>query len=491
MLGLRGRSLTFRVTATVVALVVGACVLLTLISTSVVARHLTERLDDDVLGAQSRAVRALERPFGGGLGSFPSSPEPPDVRGAGGQEVGTVTAHLVRDDDDISGQARVVDEDGQGEELDARVIEALGDLDVKPGTVGTVDLPGLGQHRVVRSVFALTDSDAEVVVVSALPTASVDATIATLVRWSTLLGAGAAALAGLVAALVARRQLRPLREVAQTAHTVTATDLTSGEVDVPRVPAHLLAAGTEVGQVAQALDAVLGHVDEALEVRHRSEQQVRQFVADASHELRTPLATVRGYTDLALRFEADGELRVRSLEKVRTEAERMGGLVEDLLLLARLDQGRPLGSSEVDLTMLVLESVTDAQVTSPEHRWAMTLPDEPVTVTGDAARLHQVLTNLLSNASRHTPEGTRVETAVTRGASTVELTVTDDGPGIAPALLGEVFTRFTRGDSARTRAASGAGLGLSLARSIAQAHGGELDVESRPGRTCFRLTLPV
>lgn len=471
---MKRRSLTFRVTAAVVALVAAVCVLVSLLTTSAVARFLTDGLDDDLVASHARTVRALER---GLPPAPPPGSRPPDIREARGQEVGTITAYFV----ESAGQGQVIDADGQLAELDAATLRALYD-GAQDGR--TVDLPTLGEHRV-----AVTQLDS-ITVVTALPTAPVNDVVADVVAWATLFGVVGTVGAGLVATVVVRRQLRPLREVATTAHRVTETDLSRGEIGVTeRVPDHLVTSGSEVGQVAAALNALLGHVEGALDARHRSEQQVRQFVADASHELRTPLATVLGYADLGLRADADEEVRGRALAKVRTEADRMGTLVEDLLLLARLDQGRPLVREEVDLTVLVMESVADARVTAPEHRWRMELPDEPVTTTGDAARLHQVLTNLLSNAARHTPEGTTVTASVSVD-SDVRIDVVDDGPGIEPALLGEVFTRFARGDSARTRAASGAGLGLALARSIARAHGGDVTVESRPGRTCFSVRLP-
>jgi two-component system OmpR family sensor kinase len=178
--------------------------------------------------------------------------------------------------------------------------------------------------------------------------------------------------------------------------------------------------------------------------------------------------------------------------KVEVEASRMSSLVQDLLLLARLDAGRPLERQEVDLTKMVLESVGDARVVAPEHRWAMELTEEPVTVTGDAQRLHQLVTNLLSNARRHTPAGTTVTVGVrpSDDGTAAVVTVCDDGPGIPEALLGSVFERFTRGDSARTRGAGGTGLGLSLAQAITEAHGGDIRVSSPPGATCFTVTLP-
>jgi two-component system OmpR family sensor kinase len=168
----------------------------------------------------------------------------------------------------------------------------------------------------------------------------------------------------------------------------------------------------------------------------------------------------------------------------------MRGLVEDMLLLARLDSGRPLAREEVDLTLLALEGVQDARVLAPDHEWVLDLPDEPVTAIGDGPRLHQVLTNLLTNARRHTPPGTKVTVSVSREPTGARLRVADDGPGIPEELRARVFERFTRADASRTRDSGGAGLGLALVQAIVAAHGGLAYVESRPGATVFTVDLP-
>ncbi|HZX07354.1 sensor histidine kinase, partial [Kribbella sp.] len=271
---------------------------------------------------------------------------------------------------------------------------------------------------------------------------------------------------------------------------VAALPLDTGEIGVTaRVPDQLTDEHTEVGQVAVALNTLLGHMEDALDARHRSEQQVRQFVADASHELRTPLTTIHGYAQLSLR-QRDPELYTHAMGKVMVETTRMASLVEDLLLLARLDAGRPLDRRPVDLSRLARDTVADAEIVAPSHHWELALPDGPIVVTGDEQRLHQVVTNLLTNARRHTPPGTTVTVAATRRDDTAVLTVHDDGPGIPADLLPNVFQRFTRADTARTRATGGTGLGLSLAESIAHAHAGTLTLTSRPGSTTFTLALP-
>jgi two-component system OmpR family sensor kinase len=259
-----------------------------------------------------------------------------------------------------------------------------------------------------------------------------------------------------------------------------------------RVPAGDTDPRTEVGQVGAALNRMLDHVGNALEARHASEMQVRQFVADASHELRTPLAAIRGYAELSRRSRAPiSEEIAHVLGRVESEAKRMTGLVEDLLLLARLDAGRPLAHDPVDLTMLVVDAVSDAHAAGPRHFWQLDLPEEPVTVVGDQQRLHQVLANLLANARTHTPEGTTVTVAVTATADSAVLQVIDFGPGIPAGLQPHIFERFARGDSSRSRAAGSTGLGLSIVSAVVAAHRGTVSVDSRPGQTVFTVTLPL
>jgi two-component system OmpR family sensor kinase len=243
---------------------------------------------------------------------------------------------------------------------------------------------------------------------------------------------------------------------------------------------------------------MLGHVASALAARQASEQKVRQFVADASHELRTPLASIRGYSELSLRAlrqsRAPGavdETTESSLERIQAQSVRMTTLVEDLLLLARLDEGQELVYGSVDLTRLVIEAVGDVRPAGPDHSWQLDVGDEPVVIAGDSGRLYQVVANLLANARTHTPEGTTVEVALTREGGEAVLTVHDDGPGIDPAITGELYERFARGDRSRARKNGGTGLGLSFVKAIVEAHGGTISVRSEPGDTAFTVRLPA
>jgi two-component system OmpR family sensor kinase len=280
--------------------------------------------------------------------------------------------------------------------------------------------------------------------------------------------------------------------VAATAARVAELPLDRGEVALSvRVPDADLDPRTEVGQVAGVLNRMLEHVAGALAARQASETRVRRFVADASHELRTPLAAIRGYAELGLRGRLLRSEVEQALARVQSESDRMTVLVQELLLLARLDYGRAPLREPVDLTRLTAEAVADARVAGPRHRWRLELTAEPVTVSGDGAELQQVLANLLSNARVHTPAGTTVTArlASVEGGGAV-LTVLDDGPGIPPEVLPLVFGRFVRGDRSRARTAGSTGLGLSIVEAVVEAHGGSVEVSSRPGRTAFTVSLP-
>ncbi|MFD9302633.1 sensor histidine kinase [Streptomyces sp. NPDC060048] len=357
--------------------------------------------------------------------------------------------------------------------------------DGRPGGPVELWLPGLGGYRV------LTAPDGSIVL--GFPLTEVDSTVHTLIAVEvcvTLAGLIAASLAGQALVGVA---LRPLSRVAATATRVSELPLHSGEPALhERVPDAEADPRTEVGQVGAAINRMLGHVSSALTARQQSETRVRQFVADASHELRTPLASIRGYAELTRRGrEEPGPDTRHALGRIESEATRMTGLVEDLLLLARLDAGRPLSTEDTDLAPLVVDAVSDARAAGHEHHWRLELPDEPAPVRADPARIQQVLVNLLANARTHTPPGTTVTARVSRETSAVRLRIEDDGPGIAPALLPHVFERFARGDASRSRSAGSTGLGLAIVQAVVSAHGGHVDVRSTPGHTSFEVRLPL
>jgi two-component system OmpR family sensor kinase len=466
------RSLTSRLVVTSVVLVAMTALVIGAATTIAMRNYLFDRLDAQVHQSLDRFSHRAD-----GQGPGPG----PDLA------TGLRTVQGVFPDSG-NGQAIVIAANQgtvQSKTISTTATDQLGKVPAD-GEVHDVELTALGDYR----AQALQVGGGTLV--TALPSSEVDDILSSLIWWEVLVGLIAVAAAAGAGTLVVRRQLRPLNEVAATANAVAELPLDSGDIGVTeRVPEHLTDERTEVGQVGSALNTLLEHVESSLAARHRSEVQVRQFVADASHELRTPLATIHGYAELSRRTPDDPAALATALTKVETETDRMTALVDDLLLLARLDSGRPLERREVDVTRLLLESVGDARVVSPEHRWQLRLPEEPVTVTGDGQRLHQVVTNLLGNARHHTPAGTTVTVSAEQTMGGVAIRVHDDGPGLPAGLADHVFERFTRGDSSRTRASGGAGLGLSLVAAIVQAHAGTTAVSSEPGDTTFTVTLPA
>jgi two-component system OmpR family sensor kinase len=310
-----------------------------------------------------------------------------------------------------------------------------------------------------------------------------------------LLTLGAILLSYIGARRVVERSLRPLTRLAATATQVSNLPLDSGEGHVPiRVAPGDANPASEVGQVGLAFNHMLDNVEGALAARHRSETKVRRFVADASHELRNPLASIRGYAELTRRGseELPGDA-AHALNRIEAESERMSVLVQDLLLLARLDSEPTLDLQPTDLTEIVLNTVSDARAASTDHTWSLNLPEEVVIGRADAHRLHQVVANLLANARTHTPPGTAVETALSAADGWAVISVTDNGPGVPAEIQDSVFERFTRADVSRVRQAGGSstGLGLAIVSAVVNAHGGRVDLESRPGHTRFTIRIPL
>ena len=375
----------------------------------------------------------------------------------------------------------------------------------------TLDLTDAGGTFLLTAVSGPGDSGT--VFITGLPLSTLHDTLRLVAVTEAAVFGAVLLLAGAGGTLWVRSSLRPLRRVAATASQVAELPLDSDEVELPAgVPDTDPA--TETGQVGLAFNRMLGHVQTALRRRAASETRLRRFAADASHELRTPLSAIRGYAELALRHPGDSPEQVtHALSRVLSESTRMSVLVDELLLLARLDAGRPLASEPVDMTRLVIDATSDAQVARPGHRWVLELPDDPVLVSGDEHRLHQVLANVLSNAGKHTPDGATVTVRVgdtlpdagadAATAQTVRrgtlpppprlvVSVTDNGPGIPPDLLPDLFERFTRADASRSPATSAAstGLGLAIVDAVVAAHGGAVLVTSRPGLTSFAIALP-
>jgi two-component system OmpR family sensor kinase len=315
------------------------------------------------------------------------------------------------------------------------------------------------------------------------PLGEVDSTYARMV--SVLAVATAAVLATLVVVAwwVLRHGVQPLATMTTTAEAIAGGALSE------RVPA--MDPRTEAGRLGDALNTMLGRIEHAFAEQAASEDRLRRFVADASHELRTPLTSVRGYAEL---YRAGGLAEDEALDdamrRVEQEAARMSDLVEDLLLLAKLDEGRPLDQHTVRLDQLARDAVRDASAAHPTRSIDCTA--DPVEIVGDEARLRQALANLLTNACAHTPADATIDVVVRRDGSWASAEVTDDGPGMPAEVAGRVFERFYRADPARARASGGSGLGLAIVAGIAEAHGGTAEVESSPGHGArFRLRLPL
>ncbi|MBW9110875.1 HAMP domain-containing histidine kinase [Microbacterium trichothecenolyticum] len=387
--------------------------------------------------------------------------------------------------------AAVVDSEGDVVALTDDQIQSIADSLKNQRGQFVVTIDGLGTYRIegvpLGNAFAIVG----------LSRAGITETLSRMLITIGLLTAGGLLLLAVATAWTIRRGLAPLRAVADTAARVSSLQLDQGEVSIAeRVPVRQADPRTEVGRVGAALNTLLDHVDESLTARQRNEERMRSFVADASHELRTPLASIRGYSELSLTALGRGqstalETTEASLERIQAQSLRMTSLVEDLLLLARLDEGQELVYGTVDLTRLAIDAVADVTPTGPDHEWVLEVGDEPVLIAGDTGRLHQVAANLLANARTHTPAGTTVTVSVSRNGHDAILRVHDDGPGIDPSIKDELFERFSRADRSRARQTGGTGLGLSIARAIVDAHGGSIRVESAPGDTTFEVRLPA
>ncbi|MFJ9020329.1 ATP-binding protein [Streptomyces sp. NPDC102259] len=480
----RGGSLRTRLLIFISVVLVAVCAVMALTTVFAQRAYLLGNLDDRVTNAAERSL--------GGASLHPQLTQDLTFLNESGQPAGMLAARL--DTDGAVLAAATVGQDAPPRNLTETQIAALNGIGTDGG-LHTRTVPGLGTYR-----FTALDNNG-VRVLTGLPMDDVQDMISGLVVVEAVVAAAGLTVAGCVCAVVIRRQLRPLGRVAATAVEVSHAPLCRGEVTgLTRVPERDTDPGSEAGQVGAALNRMIDHVESSLAERQRgeermrrSEERMRRFLADASHELRTPLASIAGYAELMNR----GTDRIEpglAWRRVTAESARMTGLVEDLLLLARLDEGRPLQSAEVDLAALVAEAVWDARAAGGGHDWQLELClDEAPLVHGDEARLHQVVANLLANARVHTPVGTSVVAVVEAGRGMCAVRVRDDGPGIPPDLLPRVFERFTRADASRARATagSGAGLGLAIVAAITAAHGGHIDVHSEPGRTEFTVELPL
>lgn len=475
-------SLQARLMVTIIGVVSLIVVFISVATSAILGGVLESRLDQQLRSTMQMAVRGMGPSFNiaasaGATAILEAAPQTPGFLLAVESRITKASGAVVEDDGTITALT-----DDQLTELAAAI--------TGPDPT-TVRIDGFGAYRV-----AATGVDGAVAVMG-LPRTEVERTIAEMLTTIALVTAGGLLLLAAATAFVIRMGLRPLRLVADTATRVAAMPMAEGAVSITeRVPAEETDEHTEIGRVGHALNTLLDHVDESLGARQRNEERMRRFVADASHELRTPLASIRGYSELSLRAlqhggaPASGDTAA-ALERIQAQSLRMTALVEDLLLLARLDEGQELVYGSVDLTRLAIDAVADARPAGPDHRWVIDVDDTPIVVAGDATRLHQVIANLLANARTHTPPGTTVTTSIRHDGADAVLRVHDDGPGVDPAVADELFERFSRGDRSRARQTGGTGLGLSIAKAIVDAHHGAITVRSEEGDTTFTVRLPA
>ena len=460
--GLRGASLRVRVMAAAALLVALTSLVAAVLGTTLLRSYLLSRSDSQLRDFSKVASRIVER----------QQLQPASSR----RSQGLPTQYLVE------------------------VISAGGQVQVAGGPLGSASGPRLSAAQLGETGTPFTAGSWRVLVESesggahlvvAYSLADLNSTVTRLELADALAGGAAVVLLAGIGLPLVRASLAPLARIEATAAAIASGDL-SRRIDHP-------AGNTEVGRLAEALDVMLASIEAAYLARAdgearalRSEKRVRRFTADASHELRTPLTSVRGLAEYGLQQgdAASREELLRLMGLIAGESGRMSRLVDDLLLLARFDAGRPLDRRPVDLASLAAEAVQRARMVAPGRPVTLEAA-EPVIVDGDEGRLTQVIDNLIGNAIKHTPPGSPVTVSVAGRAGHAELTVADRGPGMTAEQASRVFERFYRTDGARTRASGGAGLGLAIAAALAAAHGGEITVDTAPGHgAAFCLRLP-
>jgi len=460
MRSLRGASLRVRVMATAALLVVLTSLVTAVLGTTLLRGYLLSRSDSqlrDFAPTASRIVQKLQSESRDRPSTLP-------------------TQFLV---EEVSADGTVSITGGPlGAANEPRLSAAQLDDTAAPFTIGSwrvmVEPLSGGSHLVIG--YSLDD---------------LNSTVGRLEAADALAGGVAIVLLVCVGLPLVRASLAPLKKIESTAVAIAGGDL-SRRIEHP-------AGNTEVGRLADALDVMLASIEAAYLARadgearaQESQERMRRFIADASHELRTPLTSALGLAEYGLQQgpSADSRELQRLMGLIASEAGRMGRLVEDLVLLAKFDAGRPLDRRPVDLASIAAESVQRARIVAPDRPITLEAP-EPVIVDADAERVRQIIDNLIGNAVQHTPSGSPVTVAVS-GSQEARLTVADQGPGMTTEQAAHVFERFYRTDTARTRASGGAGLGLAIASSLTAAHGGELTVDTSPGHgAAFQLRLPI
>jgi two-component system, OmpR family, sensor kinase len=461
-----GASLHTRLTVGVLVLTAIGLLLAALATNVLLRTYLVSGLDQQLMAAPRFEGGLPEQ--SGGSASRPQLPSPFVITRIDSQ--GTVT-------DTIRGT--------QVGDLPAPDVSGVTDAQVQSLHGQPFDLTSADGSTTYRAVaFPARDGSGSVTVV-AIPTTTADDTARKVALASLAVGLFTLGLVGLLSRYVIRVGLRPLDQIEQTAERIAAGDLSER---VPEMPE-----GTEIGRLSDSLNTMLGQIEEAFDERAESEDRLRRFVSDASHELRTPLTAIRGYAELSRTgVYTDDESRTRAAARIEEEAARMGVLVDDMLLLARLDQQRPLERAPLDVVDVVEAAAEGLRAAAPDRAVVVTGVGS-ARILGDAMRLRQVIDNLATNARVHTTPGTPIAFEVGSGDGWVSIAVRDQGPGMEPVEVERAFERFYRGDPSRTRArGAGTGLGLSIAQAVIGAHGGDVALVSSPeGGTTVTLRLPL
>ena len=465
-------SLRARLVAGLLVVVTAGLIAANVATYSALRSFLTQRVDQQLDAARFPVAGALAR-GGGPFGPRPDGRHeiPPGTYGEVRDGSGTVLEHVVFGFDEASVSTPRL----------PRTLPGSGGSSTAPSRFNTGSTSGSSTRFRVLAV-PLADSGSLII---AVPLHDVAQTLGRLRRVELIVSLAVLVGLGALAWWVVRLGLRPLSSMEQTAEAIAAGNL-SERVDAPDPR-------TEVGRLGQALNTMLTRIEEAFAQRRASEERLRRFVADASHELRTPLTSIRGYAELFRRgADRRPEDLAKAMRRIEEEASRLGVLVEDLLRLARLDEGRPLEQAPVDLARLATDGVDDVRAVDPKRPLDLDRPDEPVEVVGDEARLRQVVANLLTNARSHTPKGTPIHVAVGTDDGHAYLDVADEGPGLPPGDEERIFDRFYRADPSRSRTRGGTGLGLAIVAAVTEAHGGRVSVRNDPGHgVAFRVQLPL
>ena len=428
---------------------------------------LVDRVDDQLEAATPQVAAELTRtppPHGGEHGSF----LPDGSYGALVDERGQVRREA----------GFAFDQDAPRPEIPSELIRSQA-ADGEPTLTTTPAVSGETEFRLLAQPLGEAGT-----VVVAVPLTEVRATERLLLLIGGVVSGLVLVAIGVAAYWLTRRELRPLERMAEKSGAIAAGDLSQRvQPDDPR---------TEVGRLGGALNAMLAEIERAFAERLAAEERLRQFVADASHELRTPVTSIRGYAELFRRGARDRPADMANvMQRIEQEGKRMGELVEELLLLARLDQGLPLEHQPADVSVVVDAAVDAARAADPERPIDLD-SQSPLVVLGAESRLRQAVDNLLTNARVHTPAGTPIHVRLAAEEGEVVLEVADEGPGVPPEEADRIFERFYRTDRSRTRSQGGVGLGLAIVRSVAEAHGGAVGYRPGPGGgSIFRVVLPL